>query len=117
MIKALVLKRSCFNHPSRALIPLIHWKLYIKYHNSMLSCARFANRRETLSYKLCRKIYEKNLNKHRWDKTATKAAIGVGSRWPSYPRHSPHGSLEGVRGLKTNEAYHSKVDAMLIPEM
>ena len=28
-----------------------------------------------------------------------------------------HGSLEGVGGLKTNEAYHSKADAMLIPEM
>ena len=31
--------------------------------------------------------------------------------------HSPHGSLEGVGGLKTNEAYHSKADALLIPEM
>ena len=29
----------------------------------------------------------------------------------------PHGSLEGVGGLKTNEAYHSKADALLIPEM
>ena len=28
-----------------------------------------------------------------------------------------HGSLEWVGGLKTNEAYHSKVDALLIPEM
>ena len=28
-----------------------------------------------------------------------------------------HGSLEGVGGLKTNEAYHSKADAMLISEM
>ena len=28
-----------------------------------------------------------------------------------------HGSLEGVRGLKTNEAYHSKADALVIPEM
>ena len=28
-----------------------------------------------------------------------------------------HGSLEGVGGLKTNEAYHSKADALLIPEM
>ena len=28
-----------------------------------------------------------------------------------------HGSLEGVGGLKTNEAYRSKVDAWLIPEM
>ena len=28
-----------------------------------------------------------------------------------------HGSLEGVGGLKTNEAYHSKTDALLIPEM
>ena len=30
---------------------------------------------------------------------------------------TPHGSLEGVGGLKTNEAYHSKADALLIPEM
>ena len=28
-----------------------------------------------------------------------------------------HGSLEGVEGLKTNEAYHSKADALVIPEM
>ena len=28
-----------------------------------------------------------------------------------------HGSLEGVGGLKTNEAYHSKADALLITEM
>ena len=28
-----------------------------------------------------------------------------------------HGSLEGVGGLKTNEAYHSKADALLVPEM
>ena len=28
-----------------------------------------------------------------------------------------HGSLEGVGGLKTNEAHHSKTDALLIPEM
>ena len=28
-----------------------------------------------------------------------------------------HGSLEGVGGLKTNEAYHSKADALLIPDM
>ena len=28
-----------------------------------------------------------------------------------------HGSLEGVGGLKINEAYHSKADALLIPEM
>ena len=27
----------------------------------------------------------------------------------------PHGSLEGVRGLKTNEAYHSKADALPWP--
>ena len=25
--------------------------------------------------------------------------------------------MEGVGGLKTNEAYHSKADALLIPEM
>ena len=31
------------------------------------------------------------------------------SRW--------HGSLEGVGGLETNEAYHSKADALLISEM
>ena len=30
---------------------------------------------------------------------------------------SGHGSLEGVGGLKTNEAYHSKADALVIPEM
>ena len=29
----------------------------------------------------------------------------------------PHGSLEGVGGLKTNEAYRSKTDVLLIPEM
>ena len=28
-----------------------------------------------------------------------------------------HGSLEGVGGLKTNEAYHSKAEALVIPEM
>ena len=28
-----------------------------------------------------------------------------------------HGSLEGVGGLKTNEACHSKADALVIPEM
>ena len=28
-----------------------------------------------------------------------------------------HGSLEGVGGLKTNEAYHSKAYALVIPEM
>ena len=28
-----------------------------------------------------------------------------------------HGSLEGVGGLKTNEAYYSKADALVIPEM
>ena len=33
---------------------------------------------------------------------------------PVTPRH---GSLEGVGGLKTNEAYHSKTDALVIPEM
>ena len=32
-------------------------------------------------------------------------------------QHVPHGSLEGVGGLKTNEAYHSKADALVIPEM
>ena len=26
-----------------------------------------------------------------------------------------HGSLEGVGGLKTNEAYHTKADALVIP--
>ena len=29
----------------------------------------------------------------------------------------PHGSLEGVGGLKTSEAYHSKADALVISEM
>ena len=28
-----------------------------------------------------------------------------------------HGSLEGVGWLKTNEAYHSKADALVLPEM
>ena len=28
-----------------------------------------------------------------------------------------HGSLEGDGGLNTNEAYHSKADALVIPEM
>ena len=28
-----------------------------------------------------------------------------------------HGSLEGVVGLKTNEVYHSKADALVILEM
>ena len=31
--------------------------------------------------------------------------------------HLAHGSLEGVGGLKTNEAYHSKADALVIPKM
>ena len=30
-------------------------------------------------------------------------------------RVNGHGSLEGVGGLKTNEAYHSKADALLFP--
>ena len=33
------------------------------------------------------------------------------------PRRFMHGSLEGVGGLKTNEEYHSKADALVIPEM
>ena len=33
------------------------------------------------------------------------------------PPTALHGSLEGVGGLKTNEAYHSKADALLIPKM
>ena len=28
-----------------------------------------------------------------------------------------HGSLEGVGGLKANEAYHSKADVLVIPKM
>ena len=32
-------------------------------------------------------------------------------------RRDGHGSLELVGGLKTNEAYHSKADALVIPEM
>ena len=32
-------------------------------------------------------------------------------------RERYHGSLEGVGGLKTNEAYYSKADALVIPEM
>ena len=31
----------------------------------------------------------------------------------SYRPGPPHGSLEGVGGFKTNEAYHSKADALL----
>ena len=30
---------------------------------------------------------------------------------------SSHDSLEGVGGLKTNEAYHSKADTLVVPEM
>ena len=43
--------------------------------------------------------------------------------WKYAVPHSPeaervaHGSLEGVGGLKTNEAYHSKADVLVIPEM
>ena len=39
--------------------------------------------------------------------------------WPApfYRGSSAHGSLEGVGGLKANEAYHSKADALLIPKM
>ena len=33
------------------------------------------------------------------------------------PSPAAHGSLEGVGGLKTNEAYHAKAVALLIPEM
>ena len=36
---------------------------------------------------------------------------------PTWSQPGAHGSLEGVGGLKTNEAYHSKADALLIPEM
>ena len=36
---------------------------------------------------------------------------------PEWTSPGWHGSLEGVGGLKTNEAYHSKADALLIPEM
>ena len=49
--------------------------------------------------------------------------MSAGSRQPEtheliFPTESTqHGSLEGVGGLKTNEAYHSKADALLIPEM
>ena len=32
-------------------------------------------------------------------------------------RLTSHGSLEGVGGLKTSEAYHSKADALVITEM
>ena len=39
------------------------------------------------------------------------------NRSVSVSRLAPHGSLEGVGGLKTNEAYHSKADALVIPEM
>ena len=39
------------------------------------------------------------------------------SRVPAQTAAAEHGSLEGVGGLKTNEAYHSKADALLIPEM
>ena len=47
--------------------------------------------------------------------------------WPARDAYDPgvkpgcrlcrrHGSLEGVGGLKTNEAYHSKADALVIPD-
>ena len=36
---------------------------------------------------------------------------------PRYGEALPHGSLGGVGGLKTNEAYHSKADALVIPKM
>ena len=45
-------------------------------------------------------------------------ALGLGhSDRSSAAVLTAHGSLEGVGGLKTNEAYHSKADALLIPEM
>ena len=36
---------------------------------------------------------------------------------PRRDTDTPHGSFKGVEGLKTNETYHSKADALLIPEM
>ena len=39
------------------------------------------------------------------------------SWWTRWGHKPLHGSLEGVGGLKTNEAYLSKADALLIPEM
>ena len=45
----------------------------------------------------------------------TAGSIGIGKALIDVTRY--HGSLEGVGGLKTNEAYHSKADALVIPEM
>ena len=47
----------------------------------------------------------------------TTCGPGEGKETPNGIKPSMHGSLEGVGGLKTNEAYHSKADALLIPEM
>ena len=38
----------------------------------------------------------KKIHRHKWGKTVTKAAIGVGRRWPSYPTHSPIRMKMGV---------------------
>ena len=47
-------------------------------------------------------------------RAASRDRSGV---WGNGEGERRHGSLEGVGGLKTNEAYHSKADALLIPEM
>ena len=52
------------------------------------------------------------------DRRATGRGSGGGRRgWVLAGCQLTHGSLEGVGGLKTNEAYHSKTDALLIPKM
>ena len=57
-------------------------------------------------------IEANSASKETVDKVVTRLRHGQPPRYSSV-----HGSLEGVGGLKTNEAYHSKADALLIPEM
>ena len=85
-------------------------------HHSMLSCARFAKRHETLSYELSKKYVTKKFNRHKWGKTATEAAIGVGRRWPSYPMHSSitYGNGRSLKVLfrRENARCHNQNDSL-----
>ena len=56
------------------------------------------------------------------DVTILPGAVPAGAARPTHSLgegddRGGHGSLEGVGGLKTNEVYHSKADALVIPEM
>ena len=65
-----------------------------------------------LSYLFHCSIYRLGRHRHTFNPRLTPdCGEGLNTPWGF------HGSLEWVGGLKTNEAYHSKADALLIPEM